>query len=64
MRISPIGPIELIMPIEPITTIRRKKLQKARNIRSEIIRDENVGKDVDITICHCQFFEEKPKIKK
>jgi hypothetical protein len=50
MRISPIGLIEPIMPIEPISPIKRKKMQKAKNIRSEIIRDENVGKDVDITI--------------
>jgi hypothetical protein len=50
MNILPIGPIEPIVPIEPITPMKRKKQQKAKNKERKIISDENLGKDVDITI--------------
>jgi hypothetical protein len=52
MRISPIGsigPIIPIIPISPVTPVKRKKKQKTRS-KGSIITDENLGKNVDITI--------------
>ena len=111
MKIRSIDPIDPITPITPITPIKRKP-RKTRSKRSEIITDENLGRNVDISVtgpvkapncfncvsyfvtwdssfphgcrkfefkgrdrlpslsvyeankCHCQFFEENPKIKK
>jgi hypothetical protein len=48
MRIEPIGSILSIMPYTPITPIKRRNPPKVEKI--EIIRDENLGKYVDITI--------------
>ena len=47
MKILPLDPI---IPIVPIIPVKRKKQQKTRGKRRDTISDENLGRNVDITV--------------
>ena len=50
MKIKEIDPIMPIIPVTPVTPIQRRKQEKIRSKGSEIIHDESLGSNVDISI--------------
>ena len=50
MKIPPIDSINPISPITPISPIKKRKQQKIKSKASDIISDENLGRNVDISI--------------
>ena len=50
MKIPSIDPISPITPITPISPIEKIKQKKRKRKASEIISDENLGRNVDISV--------------
>ena len=50
MKIPPIGPITPIIPITPISPTKKRRTEKINRKDGDIISDENLGKNVDISV--------------
>ena len=50
MKILKILPTDPIQPIAPIPPIKRRKQKAIRGKKNDIVSDENLGKNVDITL--------------